>query len=185
MTPVLERIASEHDSGFILAKVNARANPQAVIKNSVRGTPTVKIYRNGKVVEGFVGGRLEAQVRNIVSGVIDRDPPAPLVKVSSDPRQRLGQAKSHLKKGRGFEAAVSLKDFPDGNLKADADKLLPVAQFIWDLDDGDRGSGKSKIDELYDQALDAFDRKTPADAIEPLEKAQKLLSKNSQVEVGR
>ncbi len=181
MTPVLERIASEKDSGIMLAKVNTRANPQTVIKNSVRSTPTVKIYHNGKVVESFVGGRLEHQVRNIISKVKDGEPPAPSVKLSSDPKQRFSQGKSHLKKGRGFEATIALRDFKPGEPMAEqAAVLLPLAQFMWDLDDGDRWTGKRKIDDLYHAFLDDIDDRQLADSVEHLRTVQTLLPKTDQ-----
>lgn len=185
MTPVLERIASEKDSGIILAKVNTRANPQTVIKNSVRSTPTVKIYHNGKVVESFVGGRLEHQVRNIISKVKENEPPAPSVKLSNDPKQRFAQGKSHLKKGRGFEAAIALRDFKSSEPMADkAAVLLPLAQFLWDLDDGDRWTGKRKIDDLYHAFLDDVDDRQLARSIEHLQAAQALLPKTDQAGIG-
>ncbi len=181
MTPVLERIASEKDSGIILAKVNTRANPQTVVKNSVRSTPTVKIYHNGKVVESFVGGRLEHQVRNIISKVKESDPPVPSVKLSSDPKQRFAQGKSHLKKGRGFEATIALRDFKPSEPMADqAAALLPLAQFLWDLDDGDRWTGKRKIDDLYHAFLDDVDDRQLTRSIEHLQTAQTLLPKADQ-----
>lgn len=185
MTPVLERIVSEQGSGFVLAKVNARNNPQTVVKNSVRSTPSVRIYHNGKMIEGFSGGRLEHQVRNLMTQVIESEPPVPAVKLSNDPNQRYKQGRSHLKRGRGLEATVALRDFPDGPSKANADLLLPLAQFLWDLDDGDRWTGKRKIDDLYNLALDWFDDKKPANAIQPLQQSLALLPKDDQPDMER
>ena len=183
MTPVLERIISEEDSGFVLAKVNARSNPRTVIKNNVRGTPSVRIYHNGKMVEGFSGGRLEHQVRNLMTRIIEAESPAPLIKLSNDASQRYKQGKSHLRKGRGLEAAVALRDFPEGKLAESAETLLPLAQFLWDLDDGDRWTGKSKVDDLYHLALDAFDDKKPAEALPRLRQVLPLLAKDERPEL--
>ncbi len=185
MTPVLERIVSEQGSGFVLAKVNARNNPQTVVKNSVRSTPSVRIYHNGKMVQGFSGGRLEHQVRNLMAQVIESEPPVPAVKLSADPHQRYKQGRSHLKRGRGLEATVALRNFPDGPNKENADLLLPLAQFLWDLDDGDRWTGKRKIDDLYNLALDWFDDKKPASAIRPLQNSLALLPKDDRPDMER
>lgn len=185
MTPVLERIISEDGSGFVLAKVNARTNPQAVVKNNVRGTPSVRIYHNGKMVEGFSGGRLEHQVRNLMTQVIESDSPAPGIKLSNNFHQRFKQGKSHLKKGRGLEAAVALRGFPEGSLADRANTLLPLARFLWDLDDGDRWTGKRKVDDLYDLVLDAFDDKKPAEALPYLQQVLPLLAKDEQPEMER
>lgn len=183
MTPVLERIISEKGSGFVLAKVNARANPRTVVKNNVRGTPSVRIYHNGKLVESFSGGRLEHQVRGLMAQLLEAESPAPAIKLSDDWGQRLKQGKSHLKKGRGLEAAVALRDFPAGPLADSANTLLPLARFLWDLDDGDRWSGQRKIDDLYHLALDAFDDKKPADALPHLQQVLPLLPKGSQADM--
>ena len=185
MTPVLERIVSEKDSGFILAKVNAKTNPKTVVKNSVRSTPSVRIYHNGKMVDGFSGGRLEHQVRNLMTQVIESPPPIPNLKLSDDPNQRYKQARSHLKKGRGLEAAVALRDISSGANVENAARLLPLAQFIWDLDDGDRWTGKRKIDDLYHLALDGFDDKKPANALEPLRQTLDMLPKDARPEMER
>ncbi|MFT7587693.1 MAG: thioredoxin-like negative regulator of GroEL [Cellvibrionaceae bacterium] len=183
MTPVLERIVSEHDSGFVLAKVNARRNPETVVKNSVRSTPSVRIYHNGKMVEGFSGGRLEHQVRNLMSQIRESEPPTPGVKLSDNPNQRYKQARSHLKRGRGLEATVALRDFPEGVEAANASLLLPLARFLWDLDDGDRWTGKRKIDDLYHLALDWFDDKKPENALIPLRDTLSLLPKDDRQEM--
>ncbi len=186
MTPVLERIASEQNSGIILAKVNTRANPQTVVKNSIRSTPTVRIFRNGKMVEGFIGGRLEHQVRNIVAKVIESEPPAPSVKLAEDPARRFGQGKSHLKKGRGFEAAIALRNFPANSpLAAQAATLLPLARFLWDLDDGDRWTGKRKIDDHFESVLDAFDDRDLPAALPHLQAVLTALPKDDQAEFGK
>jgi hypothetical protein len=52
------------------------------------------------------------------------------------------QARSHLAKGRGFEAYVLLDNFPEGAEQAEAQRLLPVASLLFDMDLGDLPAGK-------------------------------------------
>jgi putative thioredoxin len=61
--PVLERLAREADGAFELAKVDSDQNPQIAARYGVRGIPNVLLFRDGQVVDGFVGALPEAQVR--------------------------------------------------------------------------------------------------------------------------
>ena len=60
LTPVLERVADEHD--VELVKVDIDANPDLAQRYGVSGIPAVKAFRNGHVVAEFVGARPPAAV---------------------------------------------------------------------------------------------------------------------------
>jgi putative thioredoxin len=60
LTPVLERVADEHD--VELVKVDIDANPDLAQRYGVRGIPAVKAFRNGHVVAEFVGAKPPAAV---------------------------------------------------------------------------------------------------------------------------
>jgi thioredoxin len=53
--PVLERAVEERDGHVVLAKVDTDANPDLAMRFNVRGIPNVKAFRNGQVVDEFVG----------------------------------------------------------------------------------------------------------------------------------
>jgi thioredoxin len=54
LTPVLEQ-AMEGREDVVLAKVDTDANPDLASRYDVRGIPNVKAFRNGQVVDEFVG----------------------------------------------------------------------------------------------------------------------------------
>ena len=183
MAPVLERIATEKESGLILAKANTSDNMRMARKLNVRSVPTVKIFDNGKVVADFVGGRTEPFIRKLLTDLSGHPRPTAALKISDIPKQRLKQGKNYLKKGKGFEATIALRDFPIGSsgtaaaseLSAEAAKLLPLAQLLWDLDDGDGWTGKRKIDKLYEEILISMEERRPAETLAALQALLKII----------
>jgi putative thioredoxin len=57
LTPVLEREVAARGGAVELAKVDVDANPQLASEYDVRGIPAVKAFRNGRVVNEFVGAQ--------------------------------------------------------------------------------------------------------------------------------
>lgn len=53
--PVLEREVARRDGGVELAKLDVDANPQTAQAYGIQGIPAVKAFRDGKVVDEFVG----------------------------------------------------------------------------------------------------------------------------------
>ena len=57
LTPVLEREIAALDGAVELVKVDVDANPVLAEEFGVRGIPAVKAFRNGRVVNEFVGAQ--------------------------------------------------------------------------------------------------------------------------------
>lgn len=64
--PVLEQLAEEYHGAFTLAKIDTDANPGLATRFGVRGLPTVKVFRDGEVVDEFVGALPAPQVRPFI-----------------------------------------------------------------------------------------------------------------------
>ena len=62
--PTLERLSEEMK--FLLVKINTDENQEEAIKHQVQGIPTVLMYKDGKVVDQFVGVRDVAFIREMV-----------------------------------------------------------------------------------------------------------------------
>jgi len=169
--PVLEKIAEDPDSQFILAKLNTELNRKMAAQYNIRSIPNVKAFRNGQVIDEFLGARPAVLVKRFVAKVMESPPPPPQLKLENDPQKRLHQAQVYLRKGRGFEAFINLDSFPESNLSEDAAELLPLASFIFDIEDGDGLSGIEDLDKAYVDCLKALRKGKPGLALNHLKTA--------------
>ncbi len=67
LMPMLEKIATEYNGAFLLAKVNADDQGMIAQQFGVRSLPTVMVIQNGQPVDGFVGAQPEPVVRELLS----------------------------------------------------------------------------------------------------------------------
>lgn len=72
LMPVLTKLAEEFEGKFILAKVNVDENQELAAQFNARSVPTVKIFRNGAVVDEFMGAQPESNVRKVLDNHIER-----------------------------------------------------------------------------------------------------------------
>ena len=71
--PMLERLATEGDGSWLLAKVDVDRNQGLAGQFGVQGIPTVVAFRDGEVVNRFTGALPEAQVRDFIGGVVPNE----------------------------------------------------------------------------------------------------------------
>jgi putative thioredoxin len=71
LSPILEKLATEADGAFLLAKVDVDANPQLSAALQVQSIPMVVAIVAGQVVDGFLGAMPEAQVRQWLGQVME------------------------------------------------------------------------------------------------------------------
>lgn len=63
LKPTLEKIEEEFEGKFILAKAATDDNMDAASKFGVMSIPAVKLFKNGEVVDEFVGAQPEATIK--------------------------------------------------------------------------------------------------------------------------
>src|SRR3989449_3273907 len=68
--PVLERLAAERQGSFLLAKLDVDANPQAAQAFRIQSIPAVKAFRDGKLVDEFIGAIPETAIRQFIDFVL-------------------------------------------------------------------------------------------------------------------
>lgn len=73
LMPILTKLAEEYQGAFKLAKVNIDEQQQLAQQFRVRSVPTVKIVKNGQVVEEFLGAQPESQIRGLLDKYIVRE----------------------------------------------------------------------------------------------------------------
>jgi thioredoxin len=73
--PILEKIANEKQGLVLVGKVNVDHNKQLAADEGVRGIPDVRIYRDGKLVDKFVGLPSESDVRQRIESQLKGLPP--------------------------------------------------------------------------------------------------------------
>jgi putative thioredoxin len=66
LMPLLEKIATEYQGAFLLAKVNADQQPGIAQQLGVRNLPTVMVIQGGQPVDGFAGAQSESFVRTML-----------------------------------------------------------------------------------------------------------------------
>lgn len=67
LMPMLAKLANEYQGSFILAKVNTDQHQALAAQFGIRSLPTVKVFRNGRIVDEFMGALPEAEVRKFIN----------------------------------------------------------------------------------------------------------------------
>ncbi len=61
--PVLEKLAEEYKGKFILVKVNVDVARETAMKYGIMSIPSVKMFKNGEIVDEFIGALPEGRVK--------------------------------------------------------------------------------------------------------------------------
>ena len=69
--PTLEKVASEADGKWQVAKVDTEQFPDKAQQYGVRGIPNCKLFVNGEVVDEFVGALPEPMVNEFMTKALN------------------------------------------------------------------------------------------------------------------
>ena len=140
LKPVLEKLATEYQGKFILAKVNSDENQELAQRYGVRGIPNVKAFINGELADEFSGALPEPQIREFLKRIL----PSPAEKIrlnalalyaaTGDARQALAMLAQASQLDPGNEIAridsaqmlIALNEFDEAGRLIDT--LSPLAQ---------------------------------------------------------
>jgi len=61
--PVMEKIANDYDGKMLLVKIDVQVNKLMATKYGVSGIPSVKLFKNGQLVDEFVGALPEQLIK--------------------------------------------------------------------------------------------------------------------------
>ena len=61
--PILEKLAKEYDGKFVLAKINVDEGRETAQEHGIMSIPNIKLFKNGKVIDEFIGLLPESAVR--------------------------------------------------------------------------------------------------------------------------
>src|SRR3954447_17808467 len=85
--PVLEKEAAAREGDVVLAKLDTDANQRLAAQFGIQSIPAVKAFKDGKVVDEFVGALPPAQVARFFDGLVPSEAEA-LVATGGEPELR-------------------------------------------------------------------------------------------------
>jgi putative thioredoxin len=174
LTPLLERAAAAREGDVVLAKVDTDANPVLSRRFGIQGIPAVKAFRDGRVVDEFVGALPAAAVESFFDRLVPSEADA-LVAAGDEAslrralelepaRREAAVALARLVHARGdADGALHLVDGLEGDFGAEALGArirleragdAGLAQAFASLDAGEHEPG---LDALLDALKDADD----------------------------
>jgi putative thioredoxin len=73
LMPVLAKLADEYAGKFILAKLDTEAEQEIAAQFGIRSIPTVKLVRDGQLIDEFMGALPEGQIRDFLNRHLGRE----------------------------------------------------------------------------------------------------------------
>jgi putative thioredoxin len=70
LTPILEKAVTQREGKVALAKVDTDANPRVSAEHRIQSIPSVKAYKDGRVVAEFMGAQPGPQVERFLDSIV-------------------------------------------------------------------------------------------------------------------
>ena len=100
--PVLKKLVAEHAGSFLLAKVNTEEQKQLAREHGIRSLPTMRLFKDGEVVEEILGAQTESTLRALLDRYIAR--PSDALRLSALESWQQGDTETALSKLREAHA---------------------------------------------------------------------------------
>ena len=66
LAPTVDELATDYDGKIVVGKLNVDDNPNTAFKFSIRGIPTLLLFKGGQVVEQVVGLADKASLKKVI-----------------------------------------------------------------------------------------------------------------------
>lgn len=118
LDPVLEKLASEYNGKFILAKIDCDSQQMVAAQFGIRAIPTVYLFKDGQPADGFQGPQPEETIRELLSRFLPKEE-----------ELKAAEAEELMREGKFVEALPLLKDaWQMSNHRSDIGLLLAEVQ---------------------------------------------------------
>jgi putative thioredoxin len=166
LAPVIERAVDAHDGRVELAKLDVDANQATAARYGVRGLPTVKAFRDGRVASEFTG----AQPPQVVARFVDSLVPSEADELAVDGDERSLRRALELEPGHaGARRELGRLLLRRGESEEALALLEGVAGDF--VADGLAARARLSADPELAPAFEAWDAGDPATALELLQDA--------------
>ena len=70
MKPVVTAVALEYRDAFTFARLDVNTQPEKTIEYRIRGTPTYIVFKDGEMIDGFVGAMPSTKLVENILGIL-------------------------------------------------------------------------------------------------------------------
>jgi putative thioredoxin len=165
LSPVLEKLATEANGAFVLAKVDVDANPQLSAALQVQSIPMVVAVVAGQVVDGFLGAMPEAQVKQWLGQVLQVAEqlglhPGAGGTLPADGAGPMDAADAMAAEypGSGGPAAAIFAEAQDAMERGDMEAAATAFQKVLDADPGDPAAAMGLAQVNLIRRVDGYDQ---------------------------
>jgi len=116
LLPILEKITAEYRGQLLLARIDCDAEQSIVAQFGIRSLPTVVLFKDGRLADGFSGAQPESAIRELLTTHL---PPAP--EAEDKPLER---AQDLFNEGQFAEAEKQLAELLTQEANNSAAKIL-------------------------------------------------------------
>ncbi len=148
LMPILEKLAIEYNGAFILAKLDTEKFQGIAQQLGIRSLPTVKLFKDGRLADEFMGALPEAEVRTFLSKHVTEQ-----AAVEEAQNPGMEQAMQLFEAG-DINGAKAQFQMLQANDPANVDILIALGQVS--IADGDLETAESCVKALPDEEKDGM-----------------------------